>query len=165
MNTFEKRTDHFALVLNSKKHGTKECLIDFDDFDRVKGMVWGLNNTGYASTNIGNASSGFHSTILLHRFILSFPDLLVDHANQNKLDNRKTNLRVCNRSENRFNTKARADNKLGIKGVSFIENRYEARIFKDGKNVRLGRFKDINDAVAARKIAEVEIHGEFRSVI
>lgn len=160
-NQFEIKADHVVIHINSKKHGPKECLVDVDDFNRVKGMVWCLSNTGYASTNIGNKSSGFHSTILLHRLITSFPCGLVDHKNHNRLDNRKTNLRPCSMGENLMNTKARRTNKLGVKGICFTDNRYDVRVTVNKKSSRIGRYKTLEEAVAAHEEASLRIQGEF----
>lgn len=43
---------------------------------------------------------------------------LVDHINQNGLDNRKNNLRIVNTQINNKNATVRTDNVLGIKGIS-----------------------------------------------
>lgn len=79
-------------------------LIDKDDYQRVTEHNWQLNSTGYVRRSSVN-SDGFlkRKTILLHRFLLGFPNCEIDHINRNKLDNRRCNLRLSNRFQNSFN--------------------------------------------------------------
>jgi hypothetical protein len=86
----------------------------------------------------------------------SFPDKLIDHINRNPDDNRIKNLRQATSSENQQNTKVRKDNLCGEKGISYSEKetKWRARISIDGKTFDLGRFKSLESAINARKIAE-----------
>jgi hypothetical protein len=73
--------------------------------------------------------------IYLHRFLISAPKgLEVDHINQNKLDNKKSNLRIVTRSENAMNMKTHNDSKSGRKGIYYDKKRKkwkaEISIFK-----------------------------------
>lgn len=46
------------------------------------------------------------TTYLLHRIVMDAkPGELVDHKNQNPLDNRRENLRLCTRKQNAANSK------------------------------------------------------------
>lgn len=49
--------------------------------------------------------------------------LVVDHINQNKLDNRLSNLRAVSRAVNALNSKNRINNTSGIKGVHYSPRR------------------------------------------
>lgn len=51
-------------------------------------------------------------------------------------------------------TKLRSDNKTGIKGVTFRDGHYIARIGFKKKNIYLGYFNNIKDAIIAREKAE-----------
>lgn len=90
----------------------------------------------------------------------------IDHINCNKSDNRFSNLRLANRSQNIANQGARADNKLGLKGVCFKpksrgSRHYHAQIKKDGKVYSLGYFATAEEGHAAYVAAAAEKHGEF----
>lgn len=80
----------------------------------------------------------------------------IDHINRARHDNRLCNLRECSRSENCQNTVRRSRNSSGHKGVSWAttRNKWVAQIAINGKNVNLGRYVLLDDAIAARRAAE-----------
>jgi len=88
------------MILIELTQGHK-TLIDEEDADRINQWKWKIHPQGYASrTSYVNQRSG---TILLHRFILNAPkEMEVDHINGNKLDNRRTNLRLITPLEHRL---------------------------------------------------------------
>lgn len=47
-------------------------------------------------------------------------------------------------------------NKTGKTGISFVNNKYRARIYVYGKSIHLGYFDNIEDAIRAREEAEQE---------
>lgn len=82
----------------------------------------------------------------------------VNHINGNGLDNSWENLReVCNQGNQRNRKKAK-NNSSGVTGVTWCKQRkkWEAQIMVDRKCKHLGRFANFDDAVAARKKAELE---------
>ena len=84
--------------------------------------------------------------------------MVIDHINNNSLDNRIENLKCVTQSENLLNknNKRRSDNKSGVRGVSFC-NKYQkwvAQIQVEGANLFLGQSKDKQQAVSLRKKAE-----------
>jgi len=86
----------------------------------------------------------------------------IDHRDGGKLNNRWLNLRAADNGKNRWNTKLAKNNRSGVKGVTFEHGRaWLAQIGKDRAQIRLGRFKNFDDAVAARRDAEIRLHGEF----
>ena len=87
----------------------------------------------------------------------------VDHINGNRADNRWCNLRSATRPQNGRNTAIGTSNKSGCKGVSFRKDtsKWHARIVVDGKTILLGNFSLIEDAISARKTAEMKYHGIF----
>jgi hypothetical protein len=88
----------------------------------------------------------------------------VDHKNHNKFDNRKSNLRIVNRSQNMMNKSKRSDNTSGVTGIRFNKdiNKWTATINENKKYHYLGSFDNIEDAIQARINAEKKYFGEYR---
>jgi len=99
----------------------------------------------------------------LHRFILGITDknIEVDHINGNGLDNRKTNLRPCNRTENARNRVRAKINKSGYKGVFLNRGAIRAQITINYKNISLGSFGTLEEAAMAYNEAATRYFGEF----
>ena len=87
----------------------------------------------------------------------------VDHINGDGLDNRRSNLRLATRSQNKCNTGLRSDNTSGYKGVCFDKNRgkWIAYAYLHGKGYRFGQFDTPELAYEARCERVKELHGEF----
>lgn len=66
------------------------------------------------------------------------------------------NLREKYDRESLRNAKLRTDNKSGEKGVSWDKHNNYWRVFigVNGKQIRIGSYKELSDAIAARKKAE-----------
>jgi len=64
-----------------------------------------------------------------------------------------------------MNSKLRSDNTSGVKGISWNKEKqkYEVYINVNKKRIRLGRYKQLSYAVAARIWAEEKYFGEFRN--
>ena len=101
----------------------------------------------------------------MHRVILGIDDseILVDHIDRNPLNNRRSNLRLANKSTNAMNCNTRVDNTSEIIGVSFRKDRdrWRSYITLNSKTRALGNFKNKDDAIKARLEAEVKYFGEF----
>lgn len=137
----------------------KCTIIDTEDYDKIKNFCWREHN-GYVVTNLKNKKGSGK----LHRMILNAPkDKIIDHKNRNKLDNRKENLRFCDKSENGRNTNLSKRNKSGVKGVYYTSKAWRAEIYHKGKKVHLGRFERFECACQARWDAEKIYQKEFRS--
>lgn len=82
----------------------------------------------------------------------------VDHINGIRSDNRACNLREVSRGENAQN-KARPQNSTsGHIGVSPVDEVFwRAHITTNNRTQHLGRFRSIDEAIAARKAAEVRL--------
>lgn len=72
--------------------------------------------------------------------------LEVDHINRNKLDNRRSNLRIVTRSQNMHNTGLSKNNTTGAKGVYRAGSRYGAQVKIEKKTHYLGLFSTLKEA-------------------
>lgn len=103
-------------------------LLDDEDYPLTK-VAWGINSVGYARRTIRvKENGGKHKTLLMHRHIMDAKaGEVVDHINGNKLDNRRSNLRLCTQSENLLNRHKLSANKTSkYFGVSrSIEKRWK----------------------------------------
>lgn len=88
------------------------------------------------------------------------PECVVDHIDRNRSNNRITNLRLATRRQNAQNKSLDRRSTSGVKGVHFVGKRsvWSAEIYIDGQRTRLGYFNDLDEAVAARRSAELLHH-------
>lgn len=131
------------------------ALVDYEDFEYLNQWEWSFSH-GYAMRE--DTKNG---RVYMHRAINKTPKGFdTDHVNQNKLDNRRCNLKTKTHSQNLFNTKLSRVNTSGVKGVSWYKQtkRWESYITMMGKRVRLGYFEKMQDAVKARKQGELIYH-------
>lgn len=116
---------------------------------------------GYVSKD-GYMYFGFKGkTLKLHRAIFlmlhGYLPKYVDHDDHDRLNNRPHNLRASSMTQNNRNCSLQKNNKSGTVGVSFSSqrNKWVATIWHKSKIISLGRFQFKEDAIAARKEAEV----------
>lgn len=141
---------------------SNQCtVIDDVDYERVVVFGgWHVGSSGYVMSD--KRIDGKRVMVHLHRFI--HPPALgmvVDHKNQDKLDNRRDNLRDATKSLNALNSKISTTNKSGRKGVSWHRGsgRWRAALWLDGRQIHLGFFDDIELASQAyqSRLAEVVV--------
>lgn len=87
----------------------------------------------------------------------------IDHINRDRADNRISNLRPANQTQNLFNKVACRSSKTGVKGVSVCSQtgRYQVKITVDGRYKHIGRFDSLEEGAAAYAEAAKRYHGEF----
>ena len=146
----------------------KVALVDDSDFEWLMQWKWSYASTGYAVRMIRDFNEkGVKTTICvrMHRVLLSAKDsnIYVDHINRDKLDNRRSNLRLATNSENQLNTISWSTSTTGYKGVTKCKrlNRYRASITKDGRYISLGHYVKIEDAAYAYNLTAKKLFGEF----
>lgn len=138
-------------------HGKFYAIIDFDDYSKVQNISFRIKSDGYVQATINGKS------VSLHRIVMNYPRLHVDHINGNKLDNRKSNLRLVTQAQNNCNCSKRLNCLSIYKGVTFHKrnNKWQAQIVKNKKNHHLGYFKSEVNAAQAYNFAAEKYHGEF----
>lgn len=135
-----------------------EFIIDCDDYQKIKNYTWRASSNGYIITTKNRKN------ILLHRLIMNPSDnLIVDHINHNKKDNRKKNLRICTMSNNNMNKSKLSSNTSGVTGVTWNENSgcWVSQIGLNNNMIILGYNTNFDEAVKLRKEAEEKYFGEY----
>lgn len=158
----EEDRDLLAQSWTLRKAGSK----DFPHYYAVH--RWNINNT---------SGEDFLHTVVWERMMgETLPKgFLVDHINKDKLDNRRTNLRLARRGDNEANKNKRRtqkNSKTGqpasqYKGVHFSKNRkkcWRATITYEHKQIALGSYEDEKDAARAYNKAALEYYQEFASL-
>ncbi len=138
-----------------------------NDYYLLKNFNWYLGGNGkefYAFRNI-KIGPGKTKMVSMHRQIMNFPEgKVVDHRNNNPLDNRRPNLREATHAQNACNRpKIKTKTSSPYIGVYFEKRtgRYTVKIRVSGKRLWLGRFYNEIDAAKAYDEAAKKCHGEF----
>ncbi len=123
---------------------------DLSDWEKLKEFTWTKDKWGYASASIYRKRKKFHVEVMGKK-----SGYVIDHADRNKLNNCKRNLRFVTKSGNAANSKLSKNNTSGIKGVQKARSgRWVARLMLNGKNLYLGTYDTIEEASEARQKAE-----------
>ncbi len=142
----------------------KFAIVDKEDFPWLNKWKWYYKD-GYAARNSkGNSRKIKRTTIRMHREIIKAEKGQdVDHINLDRLDNRKSNLRICNNFGNARNRCKYANNTSGYKGVYFEKesNKWKAQIVFKNKKINLGRYTNPREAAIVYDIAAEQLFKEF----
>ena len=127
----------------------KLALVDDSDFQKVHLYSWRELHSGSGKTIYAQSQTDNRRSVLMHRMIMNpVPGLVVDHINNNGLDNQRKNLRCITITENLRRASLSIKNKSGFRGVFFDRKtlKYSSRICYNYKNYYLGSFENIEDA-------------------
>jgi len=140
----------------------EEIFVDDSDYEEMNKHLWYCDKKGYA-TRAGKAfENKRRTTVSMHREIMDAPEgMVVDHINHETLDNQRKNLRVCSSADNMKNIRSKQGTVLGVRWREFSQ-RWIANIKIDGQLIHLGTFIEFDEALAARKEAEIKYFGDFR---
>lgn len=119
-----------------------------------------INSEGYVEIFLDTRSYKAHRLAWLYVHG-EWPDQLIDHIDRCRSNNRISNLRIASDVQNKWNTGLLKSNKSGCAGVLFRDGKWIARIKANRKAIFLGNFASKDDAISARRAAELRYHGEF----
>ena len=162
---------------------TQEHVVDILNYDPDTGaFTWNDKSKNPHPKRVGvagyNHIKGYRTLYIMGREYLAhrvawlymygvWPKDQIDHINHIKNDNRIENLREASNAENHRNMPLQKRSVSGVVGVSWSTacNKWRARVKVDDKEIHLGVYASIFDAVCARKSAENKIgyhpnHGE-----
>lgn len=176
LNRYVMKENYYELCVNNSDLVYK---VDKDDFEYAKTIIWFADKTNdglhYLTAMSKPDEEGKRVHLLYHREVMreGIEDferenddyskmIIVDHRNGDALDNRRENLRVGTQSENNMNKKIQSNNTSGIAGVSWHKKQrmWNVKIGYKGKEINLGSYYYMRNAVRARVKGEDEYFGE-----
>ena len=123
---------------------------------KIGNIAGGIEN-GYRRVSVQSKSIGAHNIIYIMHNGDTPKGLEVDHIDHNRQNNRIENLRLVTRLENNHNKTLSKRNKSGTHGVRRIENgKWRVVIMSNRKKIHLGYFHEKDEAIRARKQAEIK---------
>ena len=143
------------------KYNKIKCytIIDKNDIEKVNKYTFRLQGRGYIKAKINNKD------IYLHRYLMDEwdPKIIIDHKNNNPLDNRKRNLRRVTIRQNAFNRTKPRGSSSKYKGVSFNKTakKWVCYIKKDGIKISLGTFDTEEDAAKVYNKNAKQMFGKY----
>lgn len=157
---------HILRVASMKTGESWDFIFDSKFLEKISKHYWGVVKS---NNNIYLRASGRKNKCLerLHRYIYYLEydiklktDEVIDHINRNTLDTRVSNLNLVTPLENAQNASIRKDNISGVKGVSWdkYKSKWIAYIQFNKKSVYLGSYINKEDAIKARREAEIKYH-------
>lgn len=125
--------------LIGKKGKGKYAIINDEDYEKISRYRWYCCG-GYAISDFG---------VRMHRFIMNPPqDLVIDHINHDRLDNRRSNLKICTQFENSQN-RTRAEATYGNVYSNKNVTKWYACNMIDGKPARSKNYDTYEEAEEA----------------
>lgn len=161
--TIIRNTDNLAIIRvhNQNRNTYDDIIVDDDKWHDLSTYKWNVNNYGYARAIINSKEH------LMHAYLMNFDecDILIDHINHNKLDNRINNLRKTDARVNNHN-RTKIKNTTSIyKGVSLCKNKkWHAKIGYNNKSISIGRFDNEKYAAIAYNKEAKKLYGDDASL-
>lgn len=141
-----------------------QSLVDDDIAEDLGRYKWSLSTHGYVCRAV--TIKGKMYQFLLHRVIINaLPGQLLDHANRDRLDNRRDNLRFASYSQNNTNRSSRKTGTSQYLGVHWDSARGKwyagAYELSTHRKLNLGRYSDEVEAAKAYDRYAKANYGEF----
>lgn len=142
--SYDSKSGLFTNRITRNSRAIKGCLVGSHD------------NLGYIQLMIDR--KGYLAHRLAFLYMTGSIPKEVDHSNHIRSDNRWCNLAASERVSNARNQSLFSTNQSGYAGIykNKASNKWHAQITILGKKIHLGLFVEIEDAIQARKKAEME---------
>jgi hypothetical protein len=87
----------------------------------------------------------------------------IDHIDGDKSNNKFLNLRLATQAEQMRNRLRQTNNMSGCRGVCWkkAQRKFIAYIYFNKKNIHIGSYATLDQAIIARKAKEIELFGAF----
>ena len=145
LSSRDKTIVGYTMVSDNMWHMLRQHTWHTDKFNYVKGCI-------------------NQKMVRMHRFIMNAPDdKIVDHINNERLDNRTENLRIADHVVNNHNKAKKGTATSQYHGIWFVQskNRWASEIRKDNVRYFVGQFKSEIAAAVAYNAKASELYGEF----
>ena len=168
--TYQQIMENINILMNSSYEGSCNIRVNLDKnnlskffelrthlLERFKGKNLSVY-AGYIDTEQDHKDK--NCNLAMHRVIMGKApeeNLITDHINRNKLDNRRLNLRWATHAQNMRNSKGRS----GYKGVKQTGNKWTARITYLDTEYNLGRFNTDKEAARVYDKAARHFFGKY----
>lgn len=143
----------------------KYALVDDEDFDYLNQWSWHLDIGGYATSWEKGKTHKTRKHLFIHRLVAKTPQgMFTDHINGDRLDNRRSNLRVCTYSQNRYNTfKTKGRYISDYKGISreLTSKSWRVGIMVNKKQEVIYGFKNERHAALAYDLWAKDLYGDY----
>lgn len=157
-----------SVIVKNQGDKVKE-IIGFDNKYKVddEGNVWSFKNNNVRKLKPAPDKDGYLKVLLCkdgketthynHRLVAKFylqhdtKDLVIDHINRDKSDNRIENLRLVTSAQNSWNTNAKGAYKIGT------TTKWFSSIHVNGKQIYLGTF-DTSDLAHSAYLKAKELY-------
>ena len=156
LNEIIVKENYAEIILYDRYNKEKDrAIIDIEDIDKLKNIKWKSCRKYVCNTQQG---------IALQNLIMNFTpnkETVVDHINRNRLDCRKSNLRIVSYQINAINKGRQSNNMSGFVGVFWDKScdKWVSRIKLNKKSIDLGSYTSLDNALKARKDGEIKYFG------
>lgn len=147
------------IKLRGKYGNGKFAIVDKSDFGWLNKFKWFVDSDGYPRKRNGYGHISMHTLLLPPQ-----KGMIIDHRNQNKLDNRKENLRLVTHFQSTLNRGKFKNNKSGYRGVCWSKKNknWTAQVGPKGAPDRyIGTFTDVIEAAKAADKKSKQLYGDF----